>query len=142
MFALKAGVLPDLKPCAYLARLAALASLSAMAGCADTNRYSSENAAIAPQHLAEANGAPTPVAEDDGRPAQALPTTRIRQLPDDVKEPFSPNYGGQNPSKEKRPESIKAATPVVPVRAAGADIPTDLPPAFRKKLAAAMAADE
>ncbi len=35
--------------------------------------------------------------EDDGLPALVAPSARVRQMPDDPSEPFSPSYGPQPP---------------------------------------------
>jgi len=72
--------------------------------------------------------------EDDGLPAQTPPPVRVRMMPDDPSEPFSPNYG-------RRPV---ASTPAesTPRSAVHAALPDDLPPAFRKGLMAAMVRDE
>ncbi len=37
--------------------------------------------------------------EDDGLPVQDAPPARIRNVPDDPSEPFSPNYGGPAPQR-------------------------------------------
>ena len=137
MFAFKPGLRPAKLPRAQFARAAALAALSGIAGCASThNQYTSENVPVAPpQALAQAA-----IAEDDGRPAQALPTARLRQMPDEPNEPFSKNYGGKNPSNGKRQVAEVPVRLVIP--AAVPKIPSDLPAAFRKKLMQAMAENE
>jgi hypothetical protein len=63
------------------------ASTALIGGCA-----SSGTEAPAAQVAAQP---PTPRTEmeDDGLPAQVAPSRRVRQLPDDPAEPFSPNYG-------------------------------------------------
>ncbi len=136
MFAFKSGSRPAKLPRAAIARAAAMAALSGLAGCASThNPYTAQNVPVAqPQHVAAAE------AEDDGRPAQALPTDRLRQMPDEPNEPFSKNYGGKNPSSNKHYEAEAPARPVAPAQAP--KIPNDLPATFRKKLMQAMASDE
>jgi hypothetical protein len=49
--------------------------------------------------------APRGAIEDDGLPAQTAPPARIRQLPDDPSEPFSPNYGPQPPRRLSQAEA-------------------------------------
>jgi len=65
--------------------LACLAPLG-LAGCAT----SGADQASAARAVAQAGRVDT---EADGLPAQVPPPARIRQLPDDPAEPFSPNYG-------------------------------------------------
>lgn len=143
MFASKPGRVAAGKPIAFFARLAACSAMLGAAGCASQqNQYSADAAPVAPAKVAQADR--SAFAEDDGRPAQALPSPRIRELPDEPAEPFSPNYGGKNPSASK---SAAMTAPVVPAAstrppATTAVLPGDLPSAFRKKLVAAMAADE
>lgn len=139
MFAFKTGPKPAKISRALCARAAAIAALSGLAGCASAhNPYTAQNVPVAPSQ-AMAHIAATE-AEDDGRPPQALPTDRLRQMPDEPNEPFSKNYGGENPSSGKHDEAIAPARPIVPVPAN--KIPNDLPAAFRKKLMQAMASDE
>ena len=130
MCAYEAGGQPALLPRVVLARLAAMAAVFGLAGCASaTNQYSAQNVAVAQATEVEA----------DGRPAQAVPTSRLREMPDEPAEPFSKNYGGKNPSAGKK------ADPVQPVNAPAhmpPKIPQDLPPAFRNKLMQAMAEAE
>ena len=137
MFAFKPGLRPAKLPRAQFARAAAVAALSSLAGCASThNPYTTENVPVAPpQALAQAA-----IAEDDGRPAQALPTGRLRLMPDEPNEPFSKNYGGKNPSNGKHQVAEMPARPTIP--APVPKIPNDLPAAFRKTLMQAMAENE
>ena len=62
----------------------------ALAGCAT----SAAEPSPASQAVAQSGRADM---EADGLPAQAAPPARIRQLPDDPAEPFSPNYGAPRP---------------------------------------------
>ncbi|MBY0561783.1 adhesin [Hyphomicrobium sp.] len=76
--------------------------------------------------------------EADGLPEQAAPSARIRAMPDDPNEPFSPNYGGANPA-DRRSAPATASRPndtaSAPMPVA---IPADLPPSFRRQLVAAV----
>jgi hypothetical protein len=117
--------------------LASLADVAAscLSGCAAD---SSANYANAPTVAAYVARAPGVEVEDDGLPSQTPPTPRIRQMPDDPTQPYSRNYGGPNPS----------AIGPAPAEGAHRDavakpiIPADLPPAFRRQLAAAVASAE
>ena len=131
MFAFQAGSKPVLT-------FFALAALLGLAGCssAQTNSYTAENAAVAPPQ-AVAQAAAVDV-EDDGLPAQTPPSDRIRQLPDDPNEPYSRNYGGENPSSSVLEQSSSPGNnPEV-----NPAVPHDLPPDFRRKLVSALAQDE
>lgn len=135
MFAFQAGAKPVLVSCA-------LAALLGLAGCssAQTNSYTSENAAVAPAHAsaqAVAQAAAVDV-EDDGLPAQTPPSGRIRQIPDDPNEPFSRNYGGVNPSSSVSDEGAPSGK----IPESEPAVPDDLPPDFRQKLVSALAQDE
>jgi hypothetical protein len=127
-----------------LARAAVMAvCLSAAFGltaCAPaTSEYSSPSPAVA-SYVARSDAIDI---EDDGLPAQSPPPMHLRHRPDDPSEPFSRNYGGTNPASAAKqngdanqPDASQTAT-VVP-DAAYPYIPSDLPPAFRRQLAAAM----
>lgn len=65
--------------------------------------------------------------EDDGQEAQLPPLRRTRTEPDDPSEPYSRNYGTS-------PQSRSAEVPAKRTP----DIPADLPPQFRRRLASAM----
>ncbi len=134
MCALAAGRIPAQKNRAVIARAAAAAVIAALGGCA-----SHQNTANAqyPDGGVRVAQAVTEI-EDDGLPAQTPPPPRIRHAADDPSEPFSRNYGGGNPSASAAPASEEQA----PQREPRPQIPSDLPPAFREKLAAAMDADE
>jgi hypothetical protein len=130
MFAFAAGTSPAHKNCAIAARAAAALLFAALGGCASSQnsaQYQASNAHVA-QVVTEV--------EDDGLPAQTPPPARIRDTPDNPAEPFSRNYGGANPSASAAPQ------PEAPARAPAPQIPADLPPSFRQKLAAAMSVDE
>jgi hypothetical protein len=114
-----------------VASFVASAGALAAGGCASTNSgYSSQSAPAA--YVAQGPAVPM---ESDGLPVQAAPSVRIRQLPDDPSQPFSPNYGGANPagSVPSRP-TVKASNDA----AGKASIPDDLPPTFRSKLVSAV----
>lgn len=65
--------------------------------------------------------------EEDGQEAQLPPLRRAQPEPDDPSEPFSRNYGSAPASRNA---ALPPRTPV---------IPADLPPAFRRRLASAVA---
>ena len=94
--------------------LASLLAL-ALAGCATGSEYQQASWYDGQQVLLE----------DDGLPPQAPPLRRTKDGPDDPSEPFSPNYGPPLPGEEMSP--------------AGPTLPADLPPAFRRQLARAIA---
>ena len=130
MFAFDAGGEPVMLPRVAVARLAAMAAALGLAGCASApTHYASQSVAVA--QVAEVEG--------DGRPAQAAPEPRLRSLPDEPAEPFSKNYGGQNPSAGKKLDPVQ---PVIVPAQAPPQIPQDLPPVFRKKLMQAMADED
>lgn len=76
--------------------------------------------------------------EDDGLPVQAPPPARAAGNVDDPQEPFSPNYGGANPSAGLSERSPGTLPPPAPAQGTKPVIPEDLPPAFRRQLAAAL----
>lgn len=110
--------------------VAAAALLSA--GCANT-KASYSSAGVPAAYVAQGPSMPV---ESDGLPVQAPPSSMIRQMPDDPAQPYSPNYGGANPASTvaSRP-TVKASNETMPARDS---IPADLPPAFRRQLAAAL----
>jgi hypothetical protein len=123
---------------------AALCLLTAIAagGCQTTQRSEREwamRAVGAPVAPAVAAYVPKPEMEADGLPSQAPPPMRRQPGPDDPTEPFSPNYGTVRvkmpvaPPEEMTPPAAPAAQP-----AARPPIPSDLPPKFRRQLAAAI----
>ena len=139
MCALQAGQKPVQKvravaARAVVARVASAAMLATLAGCASNQTTSSAQQVGANVRVAQV----VTEVEDDGLPAQVPPTQRVRQMPDDPSQPFSRNYGGPNPSASAAPLAEPASEPEKP----NPKIPDDLPPAFRQKLAAAMAEDE
>ena len=79
MYAFKTGLRPATLPRALFARAAAIIAFSGLAGCASThNAYTAQNVPVAPpQAMAQVAAGE---AEDDGRPAQALPSGRLRQM--------------------------------------------------------------
>lgn len=129
MSAFECGGLPPKVARAPLALIAVLAAALAQAGCAADHTVYSDDEGVAAAAYAAA--APSAEVEDDGMPAQAAPSARIRQMPDDPSQPFSRNYGGSNPSPGTAPAVA------IPRAAAAAAIPADLPPDFRRRLVAA-----
>lgn len=131
---------------------ALLGPMMAVAGCSSTqNAYPTADAAV----VRPTSQVAAVVIEDDGLPSQSPPPVRIRSLPDDPNEPYSRNYGGTNPTASSAPidpDVPGAAHPTLhlPATTAGYTddrdipraIPRDLPPAFRQKLVAAMAAND
>lgn len=124
-----------------------------LAGCASTQNYQSAHVG----HPATRVAAAVTEVEDDGLPAQAPPPSSVRHQPDDPSEPWSPNYGGANPSVgahiPREPSDYepihKPHAPTAPrgddvadARGIRPSVPSDLPPAFRQKLVAAMTRDE
>lgn len=130
MVALRAGMKPALSSCA-------LAALTTLAGCssAGTTSYTAQNPAIAPRTVAQA----ATVIEDDGLPAQAPPPARIRVMPDQPDEPFSPNYGGSNPAALGACIT-RAAPPVVPAPQPG--VPEYPRQAYLQTMVTAYSQDE
>ncbi len=115
----------------FLSLVVSAAAISA-GGCANTNNGYSANGAPA-TYVAQGRAVQM---ESDGLPVQAAPSAQIRQLPDDPNQPFSPNYGGANPASTIPAQpTVKASNDMAPVRTA---IPDDLPPTFRRQLAAAV----
>ncbi|MEQ1670208.1 MAG: adhesin [Hyphomicrobium sp.] len=138
MFAFAAGDIPAQKTRAAVARAASSAALAvviaALGGCSSTQHAATAQDPGATMRVAQA----VSEVEDDGLPAQTPPPHRIRQSPDDPSEPFSRNYGGGNPSASAAPAPDAPANEHAP----HPQIPADLPPAFRQKLAAALDVDE
>ena len=131
MLAFVAGPRPAVSRVLPAARAAAVAIAALLAGCAS---HPATYSSASPVYTAEVAQGPRAETEDDGLPAQAPPPVGIRQLPDDPNEPFSPNYGGANPSAQTRVKTQPARPALVPRH----NIPEDLPPAFRRQLAAAL----
>jgi len=131
MFEFKAAVRQAVFACS-------IAAVAALGGCASTQ---------APSYATKEPAAPARVAhadmEDDGIPAQTPPPSRIRSETDDPNEPFSRNYGGDNPSNnvgQEAPKTTRVSEGKIPD--AKPVIPADLPRAFRQKLIAALQEDE
>ncbi|MFT3730194.1 MAG: adhesin [Hyphomicrobium sp.] len=113
-------------------RFASAAAAVCLAGCASGN-------ATYPTTPAYVAQGPSVQMESDGIPVQAAPSARIRQLPDDPSQPFSPNYGGENPASTVPAQpTVKAANDKP---ASTFPIPQDLPAGFRKQLVAAVDAE-
>ena len=102
------------------------------AGCASNNTAQYANAPAVAAYSQQA--ASQVQVEHDGLPSQAPPSTHIRQMPDDPSEPFSRNYGGPNPAAVAPEETSDGASKIAALKP---EIPSDLPPAFRTKLAQA-----
>ncbi len=142
MFALKPGQVPVVTSRVAFARSAAFAAVLGLAGCAsDPNARTAQS--MSPQVVADATEM-----EDDGLPVQTPPPARVRAEEVDPSEPFSPNYGGANPSAVRKDEQREEYYEQVPVPAHAMaphlpqDIPDDLPEEFRRKLVHAMAETE
>lgn len=126
-------------------RWALVAASLALSGCATTSshttayHYPGDGRRAQPQRVAEA----LVEVEADGLPAQTPPPSRARQLPDDPSEPWSRNYGGENPSRA--PIEVRDEAPSLhktPEKSPAPAIPQDLPPQFRKQLAAALSTEQ
>jgi hypothetical protein len=117
---------------AVFASFVACAGALSAGGCASTNANYSSNAAAA-AYVAQGPAVPM---ETDGLPVQAAPSARIRQLPDDPAQPFSPNYGGVNPADTSRSQPTIRASNDAPTEKPV--IPDDLPPVFRSRLVSAV----
>lgn len=132
MFAFSVGCRPFRAVRVAIAPMMVAAAALSVAGCAaDNNPY--YGSASPPAYVAQG---PAAQMEADGLPSQAAPPVRIRQMPDDPSQPYSRNYGGPNPAGTVPASptvraSNDAASPKPP-------IPDDLPPAFRRRLAAAV----
>ena len=120
-----------LSPSAWLA---AASCAVLVAGCASDNSSYASSPVVA-GYVAQVDRVDI---ETDGLPSQVAPSQRIRQMPDDPAEPYSPNYGGVNPAS-RRPmptaDSQQAA-------ASKPDLPDDLPAGFRRQLAQATAGSQ
>lgn len=130
MFAFPRGLAAKAARLGLALPVVAAALLSA--GCANT-KASYSSAGVPAAYVAQGPSLPV---ESDGLPVQAPPSSMIRQMPDDPAQPYSPNYGGANPASTVPSRStIKASNEAMPARDT---IPADLPPAFRRQLAAAL----
>ncbi len=129
--ALTTGNLSANRYCASFARAVAVATIIALGGCAQSTQYPPANAQVAQAAID---------VEDDGLPAQTPPSKSIRNQTDDPSQPYSPNYGGVNPSaaaiNEPDEQPADHATDPSP------KIPVDLPPAFRRQLVTALSEDD
>lgn len=135
MFAFVTGVRPAVTVRARATRVATVAAVLGLAGCA-SDPYPSTAQNVSPQAVAQAAAE----VEADGLPAQTPPPARISTAPDDPSEPFSRNYGGVNPSAIVAPARHESDPP--PLHAQDPQIPADLPQDFRRKLVQAMAENE
>lgn len=80
-----------------------------------------------------------PDLEGDGQEAQVPPLKKPRGEPDDPSEPYSPNYGSQQPVRQADPSPRShPGAPVALGPAVRGPIPADLPPDFRRRLASAL----
>jgi hypothetical protein len=131
MFAFSAGCRPFEAVRVAIAPVMIAAAALNVAGCAANHGTSYADAT--PAYVAQG---PAVQMETDGLPSQAAPPVRIRQMPDDPSQPYSRNYGGPNPAG-----TVPASPAVKASNDAGSPkspIPDDLPPAFRRQLAAAV----
>lgn len=136
MFALSSGRRPVEALRTVLFPLIGGAVAISAAGCA-TDNEAYYAGSPPPAYVAQA---PTVQMEADGLPVQAAPSVRIRAMPDDPTQPYSPNYGGANPADRRsapatvtRPNDTASTSAPMPVV-----IPADLPPSFRRQLVAAV----
>lgn len=127
MSALPAGSKPELFS-RVLVRGPWFVAALLVAGCAQTNSQYVQTPQVA-GYVAEAAQI-----EGDGLPTQTPPTKRIRQMPADMAEPFSPNYGGTNPAAMAPGGAVREAES----ESAKPYVPQDLPEDFRRRLAAAV----
>jgi hypothetical protein len=131
MFAFSLGCRPVQAVRAAAPLIVAAAGLCA-AGCA-ANHSTYNDTLSAAAYVAQG---PSVQIEEDGMPSQAAPAARIRQMPVDPSQPYSRDYGGPNPASTiPAAPTVKASNDVAPPRP---PIPYDLPPAFRRQLAAAV----
>lgn len=131
MLAFLAGQRPAVSRILPAKCVAAALVAALLAGCASKPAtYSSAS----PVYSAQVAQGPRVETEDDGLPAQAPPPAAIRQLPDDPNEPFSRNYGGPNPTAPPLVSPPPVRSALIPRH----NIPDDLPPKFRRQLAAAL----
>ncbi len=119
-----------------LARPAALAATLLLGACASGGGARAPSANIWPSDSPTRVAgyvAPQPVDfEADGIEAQTPPMRRASSEPDDPSEPFSRNYG-EEPAET---ETVDAASVGDAAQWSHPDdLPDDLPPAFRQKLA-------
>lgn len=126
------GHRPANKSSVAITRAATLAITAAavisLSGCANqTAQYPSSSAQVAQAAID---------VEDDGLPAQTPPSPSIREKAVDPSEPYSPNYGGANPSATAIHQADD--TPATHEANPSPKIPNDLPPAFRRQLVTAM----
>lgn len=135
MCALQTGSSPVRDYRAFVARAAVAALMAAMGGCATNSSQST--AGYPPSGVKMAQAAVD--VESHGLPAQTPPPAGIRHLPDDPSEPFSPNYGGINPSAAAAQEPHEDPPQQ---HAPDPKVPNDLPPVFRQKLVAALAQED
>jgi hypothetical protein len=132
MFVLASGRWPVKALRGAVFPLIAGAAAISTAGCAaDNEAYYAGSPP--PAYVAQG---PAVQMEADGLPVQAAPSERIRAMPDDPTQPYSPNYGGANPADVRSaPATVKRSndTASIPM-----PIPADLPPSFRRQLVAAV----
>lgn len=136
MFALPSGRRPVEALRAVLFPLMAGAVLISAAGCAaDNEAYYAGSPP--PAYVAQG---PAVQMEADGLPVQAAPSARIRAMPDDPTQPYSPNYGGANPADVRSaPATVRRPNDTASMSAPmSVPIPADLPPSFRRQFVAAV----
>jgi hypothetical protein len=90
-----------------------------LAGCASNADRPDGSAYVRGPQVAEQQPPPGRVElEDDGLPVQSPPVTPPRALPDDPREPFSPNYGGPSKPPAKSPSIVPQRSVEIQARAA------------------------
>lgn len=139
------GRLPEPCPGPRLAprasRLAPVAiSALIVCGCAQGQEQSTAydpRVADPPYQVAAGDGR-RPDLEDDGREAQIPPPKRAHPVPDDPREPWSPNYGPQAPVSKPATASVSPSRDADLGPVVRGQVPADLPSAFRERLASAL----
>lgn len=132
MFAFARGRSPATVARAAIVPLLFVAASLGEAGCASDHNAQYANAPAVAAYSQQV--ASQVQVEHDGLPSQTAPPAHIRQMPDDPSEPFSRNYGGPNPAAVEPKEMSNGASKTAALKP---EIPPDLPPAFRTKLAQA-----
>lgn len=91
----RGGLVPLRRSLRGALNAAAVVSAVLTAGCGHTPKYAYPGSYVGATMVASAPTAPSRAdTEGDGMPAQVPPRAGIRQIPDDPREPWSPNYGG------------------------------------------------